>query len=134
MKIVEVEEKQLKGKVALVTGAGSGIGRATSVAFARQGARVVVASRRAKEGEETVDLIKENGGDGMFIATDVTREESLQTMVKKSMDTFGRIDFAFNNAGTGADLLSLVDTTESNYEQSMGTNVKGVWNTMVPSG
>ena len=91
--------KEFENKVALVTGGSSGIGRATAIAFAREGAKVVVAARRVKEGEETVRLIKEVGSDGIFIKTDVTVEEEVRALVEKTIATYGRLDYAFNNAG-----------------------------------
>jgi len=94
--------KIFEAKVAIVTGATSGIGRATAVAFARQGAKVVVAGRREKEGEDTVRLIREVGGDGIFLKTDVRIETDVEAMVNKSVDTYGRLDYAYNNAGAEA--------------------------------
>jgi NAD(P)-dependent dehydrogenase (short-subunit alcohol dehydrogenase family) len=80
------------GKVAVVTGGSSGIGRATAVAFARAGAKVVVASRSAHEGEQTVQLIKEVGSDGLFVRTDVVKEADVCAMVEKTTKAFGRLD------------------------------------------
>jgi NAD(P)-dependent dehydrogenase (short-subunit alcohol dehydrogenase family) len=80
--------KELENKVALVTGASSGIGRATALAFAKEGAKVVVAARRTKEGEETVDLIKKAGGEGIFIQTDITQEEQVKNLIEKTVEIF----------------------------------------------
>src|SRR5438067_11112788 len=88
------------GKIALITGGTSGIGRATALAMAQQGARVVVAGRRAEEGADTVRLIKDAGGDAMFVKTDVTHPQDVQNLVAHTVKTFGRLDVAFNNAGT----------------------------------
>ena len=87
----------LEGKVALVTGAASGIGRASAVAFAREGARVVVVDMQRDKGEETVGLIKDTGRDAIFVETDVSSSSDVQAMVGKTVGTFGGLDFAMNN-------------------------------------
>ena len=117
--------KEFENKVALVTGGSSGIGRATAIAFAREGAKVVVAARRVKEGEETVRLVKEAGGEGIFIPTDVSIEEQVLTLIEKTIDTYGRLDFAFNNAGLG-DACPITEITLDTYEKVFSVNVKGV--------
>src|ERR1041384_6053366 len=89
----------LTEKVAIVTGGTSGIGRAAALAFAREGARVVVAGRREKEGNDVVAEIKAAGGEAIFIRTDVTRESDHVALVNQTFEQFGRLDFAFNNAG-----------------------------------
>ena len=89
----------LEGKIALVTGGGSGIGQATSLTFAREGAKVVVADVNADGGEETVTQIKVAGGDAFFVHADVSRASDVEAMVKTAVQTFGRLDCAFNNAG-----------------------------------
>ena len=87
-------------KVAIVTGGSSGIGRATAVALAKEErVKVVTAARREKEGEETVQLVKEAGGDGIFVKTDVANEEDVKALVKKTIKAYGRLDYAVNNAG-----------------------------------
>lgn len=86
-------------KVAIVTGASSGIGRATAVALAKQGVKVTVAARRAKEGEETVHLVKEAGSEGIFVKTDVANEDNVKSLVEKTVKMYDRLDYAFNNAG-----------------------------------
>lgn len=92
--------RAFEGKVALVVGETSGIGRATAVAFAREGAKVVVAGRRESEGEDTVRLILETGSKGIFVRTDVKMESEVEDLIHKTVVTYGRLDFAFNNAGT----------------------------------
>ena len=98
-------------KVALVTGATSGIGRATAIAFAREGAKVVVSGRRQNEGEETVNLIKKSGGEATFVKTDVTKEADLVSLVAKTLSTYGRLDAAFNNAGVEGKLAPIHEQT-----------------------
>ena len=117
--------KEFENKVALVTGGSSGIGRATAIAFAREGAKVVVAARRVKEGEETVRLIKEAGSDGIFIPTDVSVEEQVRTLIEKTIDIYGQLDFAFNNAGV-FEVGPITEATVDIYEKIFAVNVKGV--------
>ncbi|MGC9031724.1 MAG: SDR family NAD(P)-dependent oxidoreductase, partial [Minisyncoccia bacterium] len=90
---------KLQNKVAIVTGAGSGIGQATAILFAKEGAKVVVANRRVEKGEATVAQIKNQGGEAIFIQTDVSRWEDVDNMVKKTVKTYGKIDVLVNNAG-----------------------------------
>ncbi len=121
---------ELSGKVALVTGGTTGIGRATAVMFARAGARVVVAGRRPTEGEETVRLIQGAGSEGLFVATDVAQEADVRGMVETTLATFGRLDVAFNNAGVEQPARPLLEQTEADYYAVMDINVKGVWASM----
>ena len=90
---------QFEGKVALVTGGNSGIGKATAIRFAEEGAKVVIAARRVPEGEQTVEEIRKAGGEAFFVHADVSRASDVEAMVKTSVQTFGRRDCAFNNAG-----------------------------------
>jgi NAD(P)-dependent dehydrogenase (short-subunit alcohol dehydrogenase family) len=114
-------------KVAIVTGGNSGIGRATAIALAREGAKVTVAARRASEGEETVRLVKEAGSDAIFVKTDVAIENDVRSLVEKTVDTYGRLDYAVNNAGIGEKMTPLVEQTSEKFDQIMNTNVRGVW-------
>ena len=120
----------LTGKVAIVTGGSSGIGRASAIAFAREGAKVVIASRREEEGEETVRLVKEAGSDGFFVKTDVAKAEDVRAMVEKTVQQYGRLDYAFNNAGIEEAPTPLVDQTEETFDQIVNINIKGVWLSM----
>jgi NAD(P)-dependent dehydrogenase (short-subunit alcohol dehydrogenase family) len=120
----------LQDKVALVTGGTSGIGRATAIAYAQQKAKVVVVGRRIDEGEKTVRLIQDAGGEAIFVQTDVTKEADVKAMVDKAVDVFGRLDIAFNNAGTAGENPSLIEQTEAEYDRTMNINVKGVWLSM----
>lgn len=119
-----------EAKVALVTGGTSGIGRATALAFAKEDAKVVVTGRREKEGAETIQLIKDAGGEGFFIKTDVSKEADVRMMVEKIVKAYGRLDYAFNNAGIEQLPSQLVEQTEETFDQIMDINVKGVWLSM----
>ncbi|HEY9905514.1 MAG TPA: SDR family oxidoreductase [Candidatus Sericytochromatia bacterium] len=120
----------LTGKVAIVTGGSSGIGRASAIAFAREGAKVVIASRREDQGEETVRLVKEAGSDGFFVKTDVAKAADVRAMVEKTVQQYGRLDYAFNNAGIEEAPTPLVDQTEEMFDQIVNINIKGVWLSM----
>jgi NAD(P)-dependent dehydrogenase (short-subunit alcohol dehydrogenase family) len=120
----------LQDKVALVTGGTGGIGRATAIAYAQQQAKVVVVGRRMDEGEETVRLIQDAGGEAIFVQADVTKEADVQAMVDKTVDVFGRLDIAFNNAGMADENPSLIEQTEAEYDRTMNVNIKGVWLSM----
>jgi NAD(P)-dependent dehydrogenase (short-subunit alcohol dehydrogenase family) len=115
------------GKVAIVTGGTAGIGRAAAIAYAQQGAKVVVAGRRFEAGQETVRLIKAAGGEALFIQTDVTEETDVKTMVDRTVSVFGRLDIAFNNAGVFGESAVLTEQTDDEYDRIMTANVKGVW-------
>lgn len=117
----------LAGKVALVTGGTGGIGRATALAFAQEGAAVVVAGRRAEQGAETVRLIAAAGGQSLFARTDVSREAEVKALVDATVKAYGRLDYAFNNAGIEQDPTPLPQQTEATFDQVMAINVKGVW-------
>jgi NAD(P)-dependent dehydrogenase (short-subunit alcohol dehydrogenase family) len=118
---------QFKGKVAVVTGGTSGIGRSAAVAFAREGAKVVVAGRRQAEGEETVREVRAADGDGFFVVTDVTKEDDVRRLVTATVEKYGRLDFLFSNAGLEQKATPLAQQTEDEYRQIMDVNVKGVW-------
>jgi NAD(P)-dependent dehydrogenase (short-subunit alcohol dehydrogenase family) len=117
-------------KVAIITGGSSGIGRASAVALAKEGVKVAVAARRIKEGEETVHLVKEAGSDGIFVKTDVTNEDDVRALVEKTVKTYDRLDYAFNNAGIEETMTPLVEQTSNIFDQIMNVNVKGVWLSM----
>ena len=113
------------GKVVLVTGGGSGIGQATAVAFARQGAKVVIAGR--SNADETLRRIKEVGGEALFVRTDVSISADVQAVIKATIDTFGRLDVAFNNAGLLPVTAPLVDQTEEDFDKIISVDLKGVF-------
>jgi NAD(P)-dependent dehydrogenase (short-subunit alcohol dehydrogenase family) len=122
--------KEFDGKVALVTGGGSGIGRGTALAFAREGATVVIADRNVQRGEEIVSMIRDDGGTASFRRTDVSVAAEVEALVDYTMATYGRLDLAFNNAGIEGNVKPLVDQTEANFDAVMNINVKGVWLSM----
>ncbi len=115
------------GKVALITGGGNGIGRATALAFAKTGAKVVVVDRDAAGGEATVGIIKQQGGEATFVAADVTKSADVANYVKEAVATYGKIDCFFNNAGIEGGLAHTADYDEAMFDQVIGVNVKGVF-------
>jgi NAD(P)-dependent dehydrogenase (short-subunit alcohol dehydrogenase family) len=115
------------GKVALVTGAGSGIGRASALTFAREGAKVIVSDVVVEGGEETVRMIKQAGGEALFVKTDVAKAVEVEALISKAVEAYGRVDCAHNNAGIGGNAASVADDTEENWERILAINLKGVW-------
>jgi NAD(P)-dependent dehydrogenase (short-subunit alcohol dehydrogenase family) len=115
------------GKIALVTGGGNGIGRATSVAFARHGAKVVVVDRDAAGAEATAGIIRQNGGEAAAVTADVTKADDVKAYVRKAIEKFGRIDCFFNNAGIEGKVGATADYDEAVFDQVIGVNVKGVF-------
>jgi NAD(P)-dependent dehydrogenase (short-subunit alcohol dehydrogenase family) len=118
---------QFSGRVALVTGGASGIGRASSLAFAREGGHVVVVDVADEEGEETVRLIRASGGEAHFIHADISRSHDVEAMVQEIASTHGRLDYAHNNAGIATAFASTVDHSEENWDRVIAVNLKGVW-------
>jgi NAD(P)-dependent dehydrogenase (short-subunit alcohol dehydrogenase family) len=116
-----------EGKVVLITGGTAGIGRATAVAFAEQRANVVVAGRRDTEGAESVVLVEKAGGKSLFVRTDVTREEEIATLVERTLERFGRLDFAFNNAGIAGEAGAGIANTGEVFDRIFDTNVRSVF-------
>ena len=116
-----------EGKVVLITGGTAGIGRATAIAFAQQRANVVVAGRREAEGAESVALVEKAGGKGLFVRTDVTREEEIAALVGRTVERFGRLDFAFNNAGIGGEAGAGIANTGEVFDRIFSTNVRSVF-------
>ena len=118
---------QFDGKVALVTGAGSGIGRASALAFARERAHVVVADISDEGGEETVRLIQAAGGEATFVHADISRADEVQALIDEVVRSCGRLDYAHNNAGVLGAMSSTADCTEENWDRTIAINLKGVW-------
>jgi len=117
----------LRGKVALITGGTTGIGRDTAVLFAKHGAKVVITGRREPEGNETIQLVRAAGGEGMFLKGDISKSADAQAMVQKTVEKFGRLDIAFNNAGIEGNWKPIPDWTEDEFDKLIDINVKGVW-------
>ncbi|MDF2659839.1 MAG: short chain dehydrogenase [Paenibacillus sp.] len=114
-------------QIALITGAGSGIGRASAIKLAAGGAKVVLVDYNAESGEETLRLIREQGGEGIFVQANVAVSEDVQRYVNTAVDTYGRIDVFFNNAGIIQKFSMLSDIEESEFDRVMNVNVKGVF-------
>jgi NAD(P)-dependent dehydrogenase (short-subunit alcohol dehydrogenase family) len=119
----------MEGKVALVTGGSSGIGRASAIAFARNGARVIVADINVEGGQETEQIIKQAGGSAMFIRTDVTRASEVAEVINRAIEKYGRLDYAHNNAGILLHGVNAQTTecTEEDWDRVISINLKGVW-------
>ena len=118
----------LRNKVVLVTGGSSGIGRATALAFARAGARVVIAARGAERGNQVLREIHADGGTAIFVPADVSRADQVQTLVEKTVAEYGRLDCAFNNAASlEAPFAPTADFTEEQFDRSMERNLRSVW-------
>ena len=116
------------GRVALVTGGSSGIGKATALAFAREGAKVVIAARREKQGSEAAQEIERLGADVLFVSTDVSQASSVENLVTRAVERFGRIDYAFNNAVRTDERFALTaDLAEEDFDKTVAINLKGVW-------
>jgi len=115
------------GTVALVTGAGNGIGRAAAIAFAARGLKVVVSDIDATGGKTTVDAILDAGGEAIFVPCDVSVESQVQALIKETLSIYGRLDYAFNNAGIEKEQSRLADGSEADFDAIMDVNVKGVW-------
>ncbi len=115
------------GKIALVTGAGNGIGRASSVGFAKRGAKLVLVDRDADAGEATAGIIRQQGGEAIFVAADVTKSADVQGYVKAALDKYGAIDCFHNNAGIEGKVAPTAEYDEAMFDAVMGVNVKGVF-------
>ncbi|MBD2100992.1 SDR family oxidoreductase [Leptolyngbya sp. FACHB-261] len=123
---------RFQGKVVLITGATSGMGRAAAIAFAREGARVVFNGRRENLGREVENLIRSEGGEATYIQTDVTQPDQVNAFFDRILDLYeGRIDIAFNNAGYEGQIVSLLDDTLENYDVVMNTNVRGMYHCLL---
>ena len=120
-------DKLLEGKVALITGAGSGMGRASALEFANLGAKVLVADYAPDGGERTAAVIRDKGGEAAFFQVDVSNPAQVEAMIKKAVDTYGRLDFAHNNAGIEGLLGPTAECTLENWNRVIATNLTGVW-------
>jgi NAD(P)-dependent dehydrogenase (short-subunit alcohol dehydrogenase family) len=118
---------RLEGKVAIITGAASGIGESTAGIFAREGAKVALADRRLTKLEAVTNRIAAEGGEAIPIQTDVRFADQVQNLVNKTVERFGKVNVLFNNAGVRASRSTVVDVSEEEYERTMATDVKGLW-------
>lgn len=118
--------KQLKGKIAIITGANSGIGEASAMLFAREGAKVVVCARRPDAGQETVEKIKSEGNEAIMAKCDVSRKEDIYAAVDLAVTTWGGVDIVMNNAGMAL-VKNVIDTSDDEWDQVMNTNVKSIF-------
>lgn len=118
-------EKIFENKVAIVTGGSFGIGQATAIAFAKRGAKVVVADWI--ENQETLKLVKASGGEGTFVKCDVSKSKDVESLIKQTVEAYGRLDFAVNNAGIEGMTAFTHECAEDNFDKTIGVNLKGVW-------
>ena len=119
--------RDFEGKVVVVTGGGYGIGRAACLAFARDGAKVVIGDVDVSSSEETAQLIKGKDGEAIVVKTDVSQETEVEALVRKTVETYGRLDCAFNNVGIHKTFVSTIDFTQKDWNQMMDINLKGMW-------
>ncbi len=117
----------LEGKVVLITGASSGMGEAAARAFAREGAKLVLGARRKTEGEAVAAALNKEGAEATFVQVDVRKEDEIQNLLNVAVKKYGKIDIAFNNAGTDGDFTPFTEQTNENYDSIIDTNVKGVF-------
>lgn len=120
----------MSGKVTIITGATSGIGEAAAYQFAARGDRVVLAGRRTEQGEAVLEKIKADGGEGVFVTADMASNDDIKAMVDAAMSTYGRLDYAFNNAGMGGAHEQLHEYTDANWEAVMAVNLTGLYRCM----
>ncbi|CAN7363477.1 glucose 1-dehydrogenase [Paenibacillus sp. LjRoot153] len=113
--------------MAIITGAGSGIGRASSIKLAARGAKVVLVDYNEKSGQETLDVVKSNGGDGIFVQADVSKSADVQNYVQKALDAYGKIDILFNNAGMMQRFQRFQDVSEEEFSRVIDVNLKGIF-------
>lgn len=116
-----------EGKVVVITAGASGIGKAAALAFAREGVSVVIGDLDAAGCESTVAMIKENGGSASWLHMDVTKSADVQALVRKAVEQYGGLDYAFNNAGTVGSMAGIVDTTEDDWNRVVAINLTAVW-------
>ncbi len=117
----------LDGKVALITGGGSGIGRASALVFAREGARLAISDIAVEGGEETVRRVRAAGGEAVFIPADVSQAVQVEALVGQVVKAYGRLDCAFNNAGIEGEIQQTAECSEENWDRTLLINLKGVW-------
>src|ERR1035437_5061400 len=121
------QKEIFSGKIALVTGAGSGIGRATALEFAKKGANVVAVDLHESDAVNTCKMIDEIGPKTLMVRCNVSHENEIKQLFKKIFDTFHRLDYAFNNAGIEGEQAPTANCTEENWDRVLDTNLKGLW-------
>jgi NAD(P)-dependent dehydrogenase (short-subunit alcohol dehydrogenase family) len=119
--------ERLEGKIALVTGGSSGIGRAAAQLFSREGANVVIADINVEGGEETVRSIRDAGGEALFVRTDVSMSAEVEALINEIIERYSQLDCAYNNAAILGDIVPIVDHTEEIWDRTLNTNLKGTW-------
>jgi len=119
--------ERLDKKIALITGGGSGIGRSSALAFAREGAKVIVSDVDSEGGKETVRMIQAAGGTAVFVKADVSKAAEVEELVKKGVETYGRLDCALNNAGIQGDIKQTAECSQENWDRIIAINLTGVW-------
>jgi NAD(P)-dependent dehydrogenase (short-subunit alcohol dehydrogenase family) len=119
--------KTMEGSVALVTGGAAGIGRATALAFAERGTKVVIADLKVEEGQELARDIESSGGNALFVRTDVQNAKEVDALVDATLQAYGRLDYAFNNAGIEGQSASTAECSEENFDRVLAVNLKGLW-------
>src|SRR5262245_36221696 len=117
----------LAGKIALITGASSGIGQAAAFVFARHGAKVVLGDVQREAGEQTAQRVRDEGGEALFVEVDVSQAKQVEALVRRAVAEFGRLDCAFNNAGIDGDMCPTAMCSEENWDRVIGVNLRGVW-------
>jgi len=117
----------MQNKVVIVTGGGSGIGRASALAFAREGAKVVVVDLLDSNGEETARMIRDNGGEATFIKADISKDAEVSAMVNRTVELYGELNCAHNNAGITREIAATAICSEENWDRTIEVNLKGVW-------
>lgn len=120
-------ERRFQNQVVLVTGAGGGIGRASALAFAAEGASIVASDVNAEGGAETLRLIREAGGRATFVQADVSRPDDVESLVCQTLETYGRLDCAHNNAGITGPRRRMADCSEEEWDRVLNVNLKGIW-------
>jgi len=122
-----IRGRNMEGKVALVTGAGAGIGRSVALLFAEKGVKVIVADIQAEQAEETVQIIEKGGSEALFVKADVSQSAEVEALIDKAVRTYGQLDYACNNAAIDGLLAPTAECTEENWDLVMNINLKGVW-------